>query len=109
MNKSKIPSLITLLVLTLITAVMWVGFSVYRALAIKPSPSVPQEVSEPLTPTLDTASLKKIEARIFLNDSEIPEITLSTTSTPSPTIAPARTASPSAIPSPTPATESGTL
>ena len=107
MKKNKLPSLITVLILTLLTAVMWVGLSIYRSLSQKPAPPVPQEISNPLTPTLDSDSLTKIQSRIFLNDSQIPELTITKSPAPVPIATPTTLASPSPIPSPTPATGSG--
>lgn len=95
MKKNKLPSLISVLILTLLTSVMWISFSVYRSLTTKPAPAVLPEISEPLTPTLDSDTMNQIESRIFLNDSEIPENIIITAATPVPTIAPV-------IPSPTP-------
>lgn len=108
MKKNKLPSLITILILTLITAVMWVGLSVYRALSQKPAPAVPEEVSNPLTPTLDSDSLTKIQSRQLLDDSQIPALTITKSPNSAPIATPINTASPSAIPLPTPATGSGT-
>ncbi|HET7099219.1 MAG TPA: hypothetical protein VFI61_03240 [Patescibacteria group bacterium] len=111
MQKTKIPNFISVLVLTLLTAVMWVSFNVYRAIATKPAPVVPPEISEPLTPSLDTATLNQINTKIFLDDSQIPSSNF-VVATPIPTIIPIPTAtavaSPSAIPVSSPASESGT-
>lgn len=98
MKKNKLPSFITVLILTLITVVMWVSFSVFRALSSKPVASVPEEVSKPLNPTLDSDTIGKIRSRIFLDDSQIPE-NIITAPTPGPT--PTPVATPRASPSPT--------
>ena len=73
MKKTKLPSLVTVLILTLITVVMWAGFDVYRLIKSGPSPSVPANISQPLTPSLDQDSINQIESRIYLNDSQIPD------------------------------------
>lgn len=73
MKNPKLPSLVSILVLTLLTVVMWISFSIYRALTTKPTPEVPSAISQPLTPTLDKSTLDKIESKIFLNDSQIPD------------------------------------
>lgn len=108
MKKNKLPSLVVVLILTLITVIMWVSFNIYRSLTSKPSPSVPANISEPLTPSLDTQTISQISSRIYLNESQIPEVApiIETSATPSAT--PELTPSPTPIPSPTPATESGT-
>src|SRR5688572_12321607 len=73
--KTKLPSFVSILILTLITSFAWLSFSVYRALTIKPTPVVPREVSEALTPTLDMQTLEKLRSKEFFEDFEIPEIT----------------------------------
>lgn len=94
MKKQKIPGLISVLILTLITIVMWVSLDVIRAFK-KATPSVvPSEISQPITPSLDQISISQIESRIFLDDSQVPSgITNSPliptiTPTPVPTIEP---------------------
>jgi len=94
MNKQKIPGLISVLILTLITIVMWVSLDVIRAFK-KVTPSVvPSEISQPIIPSLDQISISQIESRIFLDDSLIPSgitnspLTPTITPTPVPTIEP---------------------
>jgi hypothetical protein len=65
MKKTKLPSPVTLAILTLITVVFWISFGVLRILTAKPSPKVSAEILNPLTPTLDTETLNKIESGIF--------------------------------------------
>lgn len=72
--KTKLPSFVTILILTLITSLAWIAFSVYRAVTLKPSPAVPQEISEPLNPNLDTQTIELMKSRVFFEESEIPEI-----------------------------------
>jgi len=72
MKNTKLPSLISILILTAITSIMWVSFSVYRAFTTEPPPSVPEEVSKPLAPTLNQKVISEIESKLFFNDSEIP-------------------------------------
>lgn len=75
-------------VLTTITVIAWVFFSVYRVLTTQPSAVVPAEFLEPIDPTLDITALDKIQERVFFEQGEIVELTLKATPTP--------TASPSA-------------
>jgi hypothetical protein len=87
-NKTKLPGLIPILVLTLVTVVMWVSLDIYRAVN-KPSQStVPTEISEPLTPTLDQNSMSQIESRSYLDDSQIPDIMINSSPIAKPTIQP---------------------
>lgn len=72
MSKNKLPKPITLLILTLLTVIVWVGLTIYRTITIKPAPDVPQNISEPLVPTLDTNTIQNIESSIFIPDSELP-------------------------------------
>lgn len=72
-KKQRLPNLVAVLVLTLITAVMWVSFSVYRAVVNNPAPVVPAEVEAPLTPVLDNDSMTQIESRLFIDESQIPD------------------------------------
>jgi hypothetical protein len=108
MKNNKLPSLISILILTLLTAITWVSFSIYRALTISAPPSIPQDISQPLTPTLDQNSISKIESSIFLDDSQIPQNVVSETPLPSPILlatpiaSPSPTASPTASPSASP-------
>lgn len=83
MQKSKLPSLITILVLTLITVLMWIGFTVYSAITRTPEPSVPTEVSATIVPSLDTDTINKIESGIFFNAGQIPPLTLTASPGPS--------------------------
>lgn len=82
MKNTKIPSLIPILIMTLITVVMWVSFDVYRALKSSTDAIVPTEVSLPLTPSLDQNTINQIKSRTFLNDSQIPDSIASSSPTP---------------------------
>ena len=109
MKKNKLPNLITVLILTLITGVLWVSLSTYRAFTAKPSESVPKEISDPIDPTLDQTTIKKIESGIFFDSSQIPEIvatapipTASAQPAQSPQPTPTLEATPTPVPSPMP-------
>lgn len=103
MKKPKTPNLVTVVILTTITVVFWVLFTVYRAFTQRPTPTVPPEILEPLTPDLDSAVLAKIQSRLFFEEGQIPQIPILT---PAPSALP----SPQATPSPTPtATSEATL
>lgn len=101
MQKTKLPNQITVLILTLITALMWIGFSIYRAFTTTPTPSVSKEVSSSLAPSLDTGTIGKIEAALFFSESQIPGLTTAT-GTPTPAPSATATASPSATPTASP-------
>ena len=73
MKKNKLPSLVAILILTLITSVMWISFSVYRALTTETPLKISKTILEPLNPSLDEETIGQIESKIFLNESQIPE------------------------------------
>ena len=107
MKKDSLPKPITILVLTLLTAIVWVSLNIYRAVTVKPNTTVPENISQSLNPVLNTQVIQKIESAIFLPDSEIPQISASGTQTSAPTSTPIATpttiikeASPSASPQP---------
>ena len=106
MKKSKLPNLISVMILTLITTLMWISFNIYRALTSEVPPSVPQEVSEPLNPVLDQETINQIEGKLFLDDSQIPDNVAVGTPAPSASIEPTPLATP--VESPTPASEEAT-
>ena len=97
------------MILTLITSILWVSLSVYRAFAVKSTESVPNEVSDPITPTLDQEVIKKIESEIFFDSSQIPENVAVASASPAPVLptqiplpTPTPGVTPTPIPSPTP-------
>jgi hypothetical protein len=110
MKKNKLPSLIPILILTLITVIMWVSLDVVRLLKKTSELVVPKDISQPLAPTLDENSIKQIESRIFLNDSQISDNVVSSSPTPQSSVAPEATATPgvTATPSATIQPESAT-
>lgn len=72
--KTKLPNFVTILILTLVTTLAWISFTIYRAVTIKPDPVVPAEISKPLTPTLDQDTINGLKTKLYFNDNEIPEI-----------------------------------
>lgn len=99
MNKRKIPSLIPVLVLTLITIVIWVSLDIYRAFRKPTEVSVPANVSQPITPTLDQSVIEQIESRTYLNDSQVPDnIIVNSSPTPAAKVTPKPTIVPTAQP-----------
>lgn len=110
MKKNKLPSLISVLILTLITVVMWVSFDIYRAITKAPESIVSADITKSLNPTLDQDSIKLMESRTLLDDSQIPEnIIISSSPVPVAKIIPSPTAVPTnePLPEPTESTNSG--
>lgn len=84
MNKNKLPSLIPILVLTLMTVITWVSVDVYLAFNKKPQITVSEGISQPLTPSLDQDTINKLESHNYLDDSQIPEVSVGSSPSPTP-------------------------
>lgn len=63
MKNKKLPSIVVLMILTLITAVFWMMFSVYRSFTKPASISIPEEVTNQLIPRLDTETIELVKSR----------------------------------------------
>lgn len=96
MKKPSLPKPITILILTLLTAILWVGMSIYRTFSVKPPVTVPENISKPINPSLNTDVIQKIESRIYVPESEVPQLNTVTTTGAIPVLA-----SPTASPTPT--------
>lgn len=106
MNKQKLPGLIPILILTLVTVVMWVGLEIYMAVKKPADSTVPVNVSQPLTPTLDQNTIKQVESQTFLDNSQIPN-NIIVAASPTPIEKPTPSATPVAQPTNQPANASG--
>jgi len=95
MKKYKTPNLVSMVVLTTITVVFWVLFSVYRAFTQQPTPSPSPEILEPFSPDLDKDALDKVQGRRFFEEGEIPQLNVAVST---PTAAPTLEATPSPTP-----------
>jgi hypothetical protein len=104
MKKNNLPKPISILILTLLNAIVWIALNIYRAITMAPSSEVPQTISQPLNPTLNKDSVGKIESAIFFDSSQIPEVTIGASATPEPVtaLAPVNTPLPTATASATP-------
>lgn len=67
MKNNKLPSIVILLILTLITVVFWITFSIYRSFMERDlvTTIVTKDVLLPLTPKLDMETFEMIEKRIY--------------------------------------------
>ncbi|TEU02746.1 hypothetical protein E3I18_00440 [Candidatus Woesebacteria bacterium] len=111
MEKQKRPSFVIIGILTVVTIFLWISFSVYRAFTITPSIKVPDDILKPITSSLDTETLSKIDQRAFFEEGEISQILISLPS-PSPAATPTPTETETeevATESASPATESAEL
>lgn len=104
MKKNKLPSLVAIIVLTLLTSIVWVSLNIYWAFTAKPDVAVPDEISKPITATLDQATIQKIESGIYFDSSQVPDSVVTVSASPLPTPLPIATpaASPSATPTASP-------
>ncbi len=86
-KNSRMPTVATTAILTVITIFFWIGFEVYRAFTTKPTPTVPVEILTEVDPTLDESVLNKLPERLSLTNEQIGNKII-TSPTPIPTIAP---------------------
>lgn len=63
MKNKKLPNMVILLILTAITVVFWMSFTVYRVFSKEKVVTVPDEIIAPIVPTLDMETLSEIEKR----------------------------------------------
>jgi hypothetical protein len=69
------PGIITIAILTIITAVFWTFFSVLRIFMIKEKDvEIPETILVPLNPQLNTSALQSLKSRKFIEEGQIPEI-----------------------------------
>ncbi|MFI5240805.1 MAG: hypothetical protein ACHQUA_00010 [Microgenomates group bacterium] len=100
--KVKLPSIVTVLVLTTLTAIMWISLSVYRAVVLKPDPTVPEAILKELNPVLDEDTINEIQSRQFISADQIQTTVIISTPTPTPSAAPTATPVESATPTDSP-------
>lgn len=99
MQKNKTPSYIKVGILTILTTLAWIFFSVYRTLTTQPSPNIPAQVLASFSPTLDIEKIGAIESRTFFAEEEVPGfITITPSPSPSPEVTPSPTPEESPIP-----------
>jgi len=110
-KERKLPSIVTLAILTSVTAVFWLFFSAFRTFTKKGKVEVPFEILAPLNSQLDQKALEILDSRYYIEENQIPDTTIiippptpTTTSVPSgtgeeisnPSLQETSTASPSA-------------
>ena len=117
MKNIKAPRLVIIASLTLATVVIWIVFGIIRIVTAPDEVNVPQELMEPLNPTLDTEILSNLESRTHLSEQDLGAIVIQPVPTPEPivpeeesltsplpesTAEESATPTPSASPTPTP-------
>ena len=73
MKKEKTPKIVSLAILTLITSVLSIFFSLYRLFTEKSDIKVSAEIIEPLSPNLNEKVISEIENRVFIEQNQIPD------------------------------------
>lgn len=63
MRKNKLPNIVILLILTAITSIFWISFSVYNVFTKEEEYQIPNKIIAPLPPTLDIKTLEEINKR----------------------------------------------
>lgn len=67
MKRPKPPSIITVAIITTITIIFWIFFSVYQILTGEPDVEVPESLLKPLNPTLDQEVLSTLNEGVDYN------------------------------------------
>lgn len=97
--KEKIPSVVSLAIMTSVTVIFWISFDIYRIVKKNPPLSVPPEITAPFDASLDTEALNKAAARSYLKESDIRNLAPNSSAPPEVTeTSPTPTASGSATP-----------
>lgn len=63
MRSKKLPSMIVLMILTLLTVIFWVVFSVYRSYSKPLTVEISEEVILQINPNFDTKTIDNIKLR----------------------------------------------
>ncbi len=97
MKKTKLPKIVVIAILSLITAIVWAFFDITRSFIKKPDTKVEGSIIEPIDPTLDVETLTLLEGATFFEEGQVVE-----TINPSPSAEPSSqpTTSPTLEPSP---------
>jgi hypothetical protein len=83
MKKRRAPRLVTVAILTTLTVIFWIIYSLYDVLTSTPPVNVPPEILAPINPTLDKDALDSIQERVYFEENEA-EIFIIPQETPTP-------------------------
>lgn len=64
MKNKKLPSIVSLMILTLITSIFWMMFTIYRSFTKPTATIVPDEVINQITPKLDSETIELMKTKI---------------------------------------------
>ncbi len=65
MKVKKTPSIVTFMVLTLITSIIWVSFDIYRRFIDQTDPVVSEDILSQISPTLDMDTISQIKNKVY--------------------------------------------
>jgi hypothetical protein len=94
-KQNSVPNIVYLAILTAITVIFWIFFSVYRVFSNEPTPSVDTSIMEPLSPVFSLETMDQIGQRVYFKEGEIPQTIIASPN-------PSESASPTAAPTPSP-------
>ena len=83
MKREKLPRIVVIAILSLVTALIWAFFDITRAFFKKPETKVEATTLSPLTPTLDLETLSSIQNAKFFEEGQVQEVVTPTTTIPS--------------------------
>lgn len=78
MKEPRPPKFVTTAIMTTITIIFWVFYSVYIVLTTEPENTVETEVLAPIEPQLNVEVLNSLDDRLYFNDNEIVGFTVPT-------------------------------
>lgn len=71
MQKKKDSSLVTISIITVVTLFIWISIEGFQRFNKKDLKTVPEEILNPLTPTLDKGVFDTLKSRISLTQEEL--------------------------------------
>ncbi len=70
MKKPPLPKLVNIAILTTITIIFWVFFSVYQIFNKTEHVVVPEEIMSSINPVLDVETLNQLPDRIYVEEGQ---------------------------------------
>src|SRR3989344_3323965 len=70
MRKPRAPQLVTVIIFTAITTILWIFYSIYIVLTGEAHVDIDPKLLEPVSPTLDTGVLERLPGRIFFDQGQ---------------------------------------
>ncbi|MBI3290095.1 hypothetical protein HYZ78_01735 [Candidatus Microgenomates bacterium] len=111
MQRKRRPKILTLAILTTLTALTWVSFEVWRSFTKQPLLPVDAQILKSIDPNLDISALERLKREVYLPDSDARRgASAAAVATPIPTETPAEAspaASPKGFASPSPTSSPG--